>query len=76
MSTKRSKERARAAIQEDKPVNWDHLHQRFTSLTYRRTPILDGLVAGGVIVEARSPEEAVAATEHTLIEETLKNPES
>ena len=69
MSNKRTKERA-LAPPPDKPVNWGRLRQVFGNLTHRGQPVLDDYVLSGVVIEARSPEEGVAATERLVVEKT------
>jgi len=59
-------------IKEDKPVNWARLRQRYTSLTCRRQPVLDGVVFAGIVVEATDPKELTVETERVL---ALKEPQ-
>jgi hypothetical protein len=47
-------------------VDWPRLRQRYTSFTYRRAPVLTGLVFIGLVVEARDPKELVAETARVL----------
>ncbi len=58
--------------QEERPVNWARLRQRYTSLTYRRKPMLDGLVTSGIVVEARGPNELAIQTDLVLAKRSLK----
>ena len=64
MNNKRTKDRARATPSVDKPVNWSRLRQIFSHLTYRRQPIMDGLVFGPV-VDAQTPEELAKMTDES-----------
>jgi hypothetical protein len=59
----------------EKPVNWARLRQRYTSLMFRREPVLDGLVFSGIVVEARDPEELVIETERLLVERAVNEPQ-
>jgi hypothetical protein len=52
----------------ERPVDWARLRQRYASLTYRRRPILDGLVFLGIVVEAADPRELAAETGRVLVE--------
>ena len=61
---------------EVRPVNWSRLRQLHTGLTYRRQPVLDGLVFIWVVVEARGPAEMVAKTEREMVTRTLNEPET
>ena len=57
--------------QEERPINWARLRQRYRSLTCRRQPVLDGLVLGGIVVEAKDPKELAEETERVFAERAL-----
>ena len=60
----------------DTPVNWSRLRQVFGNLSHRGTKVFPDHVLAPVVVDARSPEEMVEATERALVDETKKQPPS
>ncbi len=60
----------------ERPVNWPRLRQLFANMSHRGTKLFAGYVLAPVVVDARSPEEMVAATERALVDETKKQPPS